>query len=65
MTSAVLDHLNLPAKPEIQAREADLREGLKPGLWLKYWPKLKSFRSQLLSVCEQAGYPFTPPVDHV
>lgn len=64
VTSAVLDHLHLPAKPEIQAREADFREGLKPGSWLNYWPNLKDFRSQLLSVCEQAGYPFTPPVDH-
>ena len=64
VTYAVLDHLHLAAKPEARAPEADLREGLKPSSRVNYWPKSKDFRSQLLSVCEQAGYPFTPPVDH-
>ena len=64
VTHAVLGHLNLEAKPEAQVREADLREGFEPGSWANYWTKLRDFRTQILSVCEQAGYPFTPPVKH-
>ncbi len=62
VTHAVLGHLNLEAKPEAQVTEADLREGFEPGSWANYWTKLRDFRTQILSVCEQAGYPFIPPV---